>query len=130
MDNVIRFPVIARPAPATTAQPAPAYLQDWLPFLAVVECDHVEALPIRGHAEKEGPVIVYNPKFVALEDLEDWGLAMMWLSPCLVQIAGAVLAESVEAEDGIGRFRTRRWQAFRREVVRLMRQDWNGKGRH
>lgn len=126
MADIIHFPVVARPIPTITAQPAPGYLRSWLPFLAVVACNDVEALPIRGHAEDEGPAIVYNPLHTAPEDMEDASIAMMWLSPCLLQIAREVLEESLAAPDGIGRFRSDRWEAFRKAVNRTFLPEWSG----
>ncbi len=127
MADIIHFPVIARPIPAADAQPSPEYLRGWLPFLAVVESDYgEEALPIRGRAEDEGPAIVFNPALVSPEDMEDSSIAVMWLSPCLMQVAGTVLAEALAAEDGIGRFRSGRWIAFRNAVEKATGQEWSG----
>jgi hypothetical protein len=130
MADIIRFPVIARPIPAIPAQPLPEYLRGWTPYLAVVESDDDEALPIRGHATDDGPMIVFNPLYVALGDIEEWGIAALWLSPCLVQIAGTVLAEALAAEDGIGRFNSPRWTAFRNAIEEATGQVWDHKGPH
>lgn len=122
MDNVIRFPVVARPIPVPVPT-LPTFLHAWKDFIAVVEVDN-EALPIRGRAADEGPQFEFDGHYVLSADVEDWDLAVLWLSPCLMQIASAVLAESLDAKDGIGRFNSSRWDAFRREVVQIMRMDW------
>lgn len=126
MDNIIHFPVIARPIPAGPVSPLPAFLHVWRDFITVVEPED-EVLPIRGRATDDGPQIEFDGHFVQSIDIEQWDIAILWLSPCLLQIAGTVLAESLAAKDGVGRFHGPRWIAFRREAVRTTGFDtWGG----
>ncbi|TPL45335.1 hypothetical protein [Mesorhizobium sp. B2-4-6] len=126
MDNIIRFPVIPRPQRGP-ASPLPTFLHCWASFIAVIEAEEDEALPIRGRAADEGPQFEFDGHYVLSADVEEWSLAILWMSPSLMQIVGAVLAEALAAEDGIGRFNSDRWDAFRKEVVRATGMEWDRK---
>lgn len=94
----------------------PSFLHGW-PFLAVAENANDDALPIRGTAHDIGPVIETNPLYVSGADLEDWSIVAPWLCP-------PPLAESLQAPNGIGRFTSRRWRAFRKESARQTSMGW------
>jgi hypothetical protein len=121
MTNVIQFPSRLEAMPSALS--SPAFLHGW-PFLAVIETDDTEALPIRGHARDNGPTIEFNPVYLCRESLEDWSIARHWLSPCLMQIAAAALAEGLDTADGIGRFSSPRWHAFHDAVACHMTMPW------
>lgn len=70
------------------------------------------------------PLFEFDGHYVLSADIEEWTTAVLWLSPCLLHIAGTLLAESLDARDGIGRFRSRRWQAFRKEAARVTTMEW------
>ena len=120
MTNVITFPT-------RRADTFPYYLDRW-PFITVVEAMNSDSLPIRGRADTDGPVIEYHPRHVEPEAINDPSIAFLWLSPCLMQIATAVIAESMKAvkakKGSIGRFRSPRWHAFRKEVCARMGMEW------
>jgi hypothetical protein len=126
MADLVQFPVVPRPIPAIPAQSAPAYLQRWLPFLAVVEADDEDALPIRGHADDDGPAVIYSAPGIDPSRMEEPAAAMLWLSPCLLHIVSIVLTESLAAPDGIGRFVSPRWQAFRMAATCATGMMWDG----
>ncbi|WP_095091019.1 hypothetical protein [Mesorhizobium sophorae] len=120
MTNIVRFPGRGS---ASAAPDSLSFLHGWR-FLAVVESGEDYALPIRGIAHDDGPTIEINPVYITRADLEDRSRVVLWLCPTLMQICGALLAESLEASDGIGRFTTQRWRAFRSEASRHVTMDW------
>jgi hypothetical protein len=130
MTNLIQFPIVPRPFPPHDAQPAPEYLRGWLPCLAVAESDagpdDPEPMPIRGHAYDDGPAVVYYAPGIDASRMLESSAAMLWLSPCLLHIVSTVLTESLAAPDGIGRFVSPRWQAFRMAAACATGMMWDG----
>lgn len=122
MTNIIQFPVPGTRQPAPT--PLPTFLDGWETFLKLVELEDIEALPIRGRATPEGPQIEFNGKFIEPDEFEYWDTAILWLTPCVMQIAGGALAESLAAPDGIGRFSSPRWESFRAAVAKHTTMEW------
>lgn len=122
MTNIIKFPVPGTLQPATV--PLPAFLDSWETFMKLVELEDVEALPIRGRATVEGPRIEFNGKFIEPDEFEYWDTAILWLTPCVMQIGGGALAEGLTASDNIGRFTSPRWESFRAAVVEHTAMTW------
>ncbi|RWQ14809.1 hypothetical protein [Mesorhizobium sp.] len=118
MTNIIGFPGQASAMPTS-----PSFLHGW-PFLAVIESEEECALPIRGRAHDDGPTIEINALYVTRADLEDRSKVALWLCPTLLHVCGTVLAEGLEATDGVGRFTSQRWRAFRSEVSRQTTMGW------
>lgn len=102
----------------------PWFLHGW-DFLAFVENEDGEDLPVRGCADGDGPSISYNSVFISPERLEDGFTAEFWLPQALHHIAWVVLSECSVANDGRGRFVTERWKAFIDAVCHHNAMDWD-----
>lgn len=116
MSNIVKFPIPRR---------VPSFIEAWAPFMIVLEAQGDEALPIRGRATAEGPQIEFCHKYINPDRIEDWTAAIFWLSPCVMQVAMAVLTEGLRSFDGIGCFSSPRWTAFRDAVSEEMTMEWN-----
>jgi hypothetical protein len=101
----------------------PFFLHGW-DYLRFIEAGDFEALCLSGKAEVEGPAIVYNENFVDYEELENPHLVRLWPPQCLFHIAEKVLSESLASADGIGRFNTPAWSAYRNAICTHITMPW------
>lgn len=93
--------------------------------MAFIEANDDEAIAIRASASVEGPAIIYNRLFVSAAELEHRELAKWWLLPSMFHLAHVVLNECLAAPDGVGRFTTVAWTAYRQAVCRYSAMGWD-----
>lgn len=72
----------------------------------------------------DGPVVEYSALYLPRARLDNPSNTLLWLTPCLMQIAVEVLENDVHPEHGDVRFTSPRWSAFRDEASRLMTMSW------
>ena len=103
--------------------PRPFFLHGW-DFLGFVEAGDETAIPIRGVAASEGPMIIYNEYHLGSEQLEEPHFVEWWLPTAMFHITCTVLDESIASNDGIGRFRGDGWSTYRTAVHRHTSMEW------
>ncbi|RUM99470.1 hypothetical protein EET67_00740 [Pseudaminobacter arsenicus] len=109
--------------PTSNPVPRPYFLHGW-EFMAFIQANDDEAIAIRASTGLEGPAIVYNEFVVSAAELEDRDLAKWWLLPSMFHIAYVVLHECLSSPDGVGRFTTVAWTAYRQAVCRHSAMAW------
>ena len=112
MNNVVEF------SPKTTR----GILARW-PFLQIRAVENEEAITIRGRAGPEGPSIEVAPG-VSPESIDDPSVALLWLTPCLMQIGRDVLTSDLDAASSASLFDGRRWDDFRSVVEKFCTMTW------
>ena len=103
--------------------PRPYFLHGW-EFIAFIEANDDESIAIRASAALEGPAVIYNESVVSAAELEDRALAKWWLLPSMFHIAHAVLQECLSSPDGVARFTTTAWTAYRQAVCCYSAMTW------
>jgi hypothetical protein len=114
MGEVIEFPL------RTTR----AVLLRYWPFIQIREAEDMEACALRGWAEPSGPSIVFSNAVVGPDPVDDPSMAVMWLVPCLMQIASELIADDLVTARETSRFTSDRWAAFREIAAAEMAMSW------
>jgi hypothetical protein len=96
-----------------------ALLKRW-PFLKIEQAEDIEAIVLRGRADPSGPSIVFSTTDVEPDLIDDPSTAVLWLAPCLMQIASALIAGDLATHPATSHFTSHRWTAFRETAASEM----------